>query len=515
MNSEIDLKNFGSGNAIGSSGAAPGLVGPPRRLLTRYALPLVLLGAFIGVGVFAFRESLVQTVDVIVTMPVMASDDMTQSLIAPDPVETGPVRGETLFQAPGWIEPEPYATVISSLRMGTVETIHVIEGQAVTSGALIAMLVDDDARLAVASAESNLKLKEAQYQAALANWKNPTSLTEMVETARATGDKLQAESRRLRELLELARIEAEVGNTLTRSGYEASLETIRKETQLSASRSQLAETHAQIKLNSATLAAASERLALRIEDREAVETAKAELMSAQTQLDTARLQLKRSVISAPMDGIIMRLLASPGSMLSTDMENGMTVATMYQPERLQVRVDVPLSEAAKVKPGLDAEIKVEALPDVSFRGELVNIVPEFDLQKNILPVKVRIYDPVVELRPEMIARVEFFRDTNNQERSVESVDAASTDTKSRGRSETLLIPADLVQVEGGKSSVTVASADGTAVRKEITLAKKSASKGMVPVTEGLRISDKLITSPANVPAGTSVRVKGFVEYGSN
>src|SRR5690606_28515049 len=201
------------------------------------------------------------------------------------------------FQAPGWIEPEPYPIIIPALRMGTVESLEVLEGQAVTSGAVIARLVDEEAQLAVDAARSALQLKKAKYQAAMEKWKNPTDLVESIETARATGAKLQAEARRLEEMLELAKVEAEVGSALTRGGYEASLETFRKQTQLSASRNQLAETHAQIKLNSATLNAASERLSLRIEDREAVESAQAEVAAAEAALAEAELMLKRSVIT--------------------------------------------------------------------------------------------------------------------------------------------------------------------------------------------------------------------------
>lgn len=512
MNSEIDLKHFGSGSTA-SPEAQGRFVGPPRRILTRFVLPLALLAGFVAVGVFAFRESLVKNIDVLVTMPILATGEVRDMIAATAPANSE-IKKQPLFQAPGWIEPEPYAIMISSLRMGTVLSIEVIEGQSVTSGAVVARLVDDDARLAVASAESTLKLKEAQYQAALDNWNNPTSLVESVETARATGDKLQAEARRLREMLELARIEAEIGGALTRSGYEASLDTIRKETQLSASRNELAKTQAEARLNSATLAAATERLSLRIEDREAVESAKAELLDARTALDIAKLQLERSVIRAPMDGIIMRLLASPGSMISSEMENGMTIATLYQPERLQVRVDVPLAEAAKVRPGLPAEVKVEAMPDKVFEGELVNIVPEFDLQKNVLPVKVKIFDPVLELRPEMIARVEFYKDTKNGPKPTEHADLVSTGSTLQELSDTLLIPADLIREVDGKTAVVVAGSDGKAQLKEISTGGSIAS-GMVPVTAGLRISDKLITSPPDVPNGTSVRIKGFVEHGTN
>ncbi len=513
MNPEIDLKSI-SGTVPGdrrSSGADRGsaLVAPPRRILTRYVLPMLLLAGFAGVGVLAFRDTLQRPVEVQVVLPVPLAEPVATVGGGNASVKSAPIQSKrTLFQAPGWIEPEPYPIMLSSLRMGTVESIDVLEGEAVTSGAVIARLVDEDARLAVDSARSALELKKAKYQAAMDTWKNPTDLVESIETAKATGDKLQAEARRLEEMLELAKVEADVGSALTRGGYEASLDTFRKQTQLSASRNQLAETHAAIKLNSATLSAASERLALRIEDREAVESARAELAAAEAALAEAQLSLSRSVISAPTSGTIMRLYVSPGAMLSTEMEDGMVIASLYKPEHLQVRVDVPLAEAAKVRPGLAAEIKVEALPDKKFSGELINIVPEFDIQKNTLPVKVRIHDPANALRPEMIARVDFVELPVAAAR-VEDRATSAPAAESAMQSTQFMVPAETVKSAGGGHFVWLAGPEGHAIRREVSIAE-GGKPGYAIVTEGLRISDKVIAAPADgITENSKVTISGL------
>jgi hypothetical protein len=83
------------------------------------------------------------------------------------------------------------------------------------------------------------------------------------------------------------------------------------------------------------------------------------------------------------------------------------VVHLYDPAHLQVRVDVPLAEASRVGIGHKARIVVEVLPDRVFQGEVTRIVNEADLQKNTLQVKVRILDPVPELKPEMLARAQF------------------------------------------------------------------------------------------------------------
>lgn len=256
------------------------------------------------------------------------------------------------------------------------------------------------------------------------------------------------------------------------------------------------------------------------------------------------------MIKAPTTGTIMRLQAAPGTMLSGDMIDGMNIAQMYQPELLQVRVDVPLAEAARVRPGLAAEIRVEALPDRRFRGELINIVPQFDLQKNVLPVKVRVYDPDEALRPEMIARVEFFATPSMKLSQAPAQPAAAfaekpgettVETSARAKShqiETdkhesashpqespgvaaggdaplLMFPAEALAAAevGNGQQILVVDSDNVARAKRVEVV--ATAQGMAIVKNGVRITDKIIVRPAGVTPGRTVRIQGVVENGSH
>src|SRR4029079_19282357 len=86
----------------------------------------------------------------------------------------------------------------------------------------------------------------------------------------------------------------------------------------------------------------------------------------------------------------------------------------HTPDKLQVRVDVPLADAAHVGLQQDAEIVVNVLPDHVFRGHVSRIVHEADIQKNTLQVKVAIHEPSPELKPEMLARVKFLAAPTSQ-----------------------------------------------------------------------------------------------------
>ncbi|MEL7472311.1 MAG: efflux RND transporter periplasmic adaptor subunit, partial [Planctomycetota bacterium] len=108
-------------------------------------------------------------------------------------------------------------------------------------------------------------------------------------------------------------------------------------------------------------------------------------------------------------GFVQRRLKAPGDkvMRNMDAPHSMHLVHLYDPNRLQVRVDVPLADAAHVFVGQHCEIVVEALPDRVFKGEVLRTTHEADLQKNTLQMKVKIIDPDPILRPEMLSRVKF------------------------------------------------------------------------------------------------------------
>ena len=75
---------------------------------------------------------------------------------------------------------------------------------------------------------------------------------------------------------------------------------------------------------------------------------------------------------------------------------------------MQARIDVPLSEAAKINLGQMVEITSSILPEKVFRGRISRILGEADLQRNTLQVKVSLIDTHPRLRPEMLCRAKFF-----------------------------------------------------------------------------------------------------------
>jgi HlyD family secretion protein len=479
MNTPIDLRGFKRGGATAEQGASSTGVRPPRRVVSRYIVPGALLAGAAALFAGSAGELLERPVSVRVVMPIQMQAATTASA-AP------------LFQAPGWLEPDPYPVHVSGLTPGIVYEVYVLEGEHIEKGALLAELVDEDARLLVEQAHALVARKQADYDTARANWTNPTALQEAVRSAEAKKARLEAEHAGAVSTLEIRRKEATIDQSLSRSGSSTRLGAEKLVYDARVAEAQVASLAAEIREVDATLAAARERLQLRIHDRGRLAVTEAEMREAQLELKQAELRLNRCRVKAPRSGTIMRLKVAPGSMLSPETHDGMQVATLYDPQRLQVRTDVPLADAAKVREGMRAELRFEALPGHAFSGQISRIVHEADVQRNTIQVKVQLLDPDPALKPEMIARVQFL---------AEQAPESEPDQR-----ESLFIPASLMPTDTSEHELWVATSRMRAEKRKIMLGGMNGD--LREVRGGLWPSDKIIVSGTDqLQPGTPIKLQ--------
>ncbi|MCZ7648313.1 MAG: efflux RND transporter periplasmic adaptor subunit [Planctomycetota bacterium] len=487
---------------------------PKPRWKSRVLLPAGLLGAFAVLLALAAKDAWWPALPVKI-VPVVAKS-----------VLEGESGGGEIFQAPGWVEADPYITAVSALADGVVKDVLVLEGETVQPGQVVVRLVDDDAKLALADAEALLGQREADVLAAQAvllaaerDWAHPIERTRALAVSEAGLKKMQAElvrmradacveTARLQELEEQLRREEKVGRDAIPefSVVQTGLRVATQRAVLKSAEARVPELEAQVRQMQAELDAARENLALRIPEARALEEAKAAVARARAaraeasaRLEAARLRLARMEVRSPAGGIVMRRLAQPGAklMLGMDDMHSAHALHLYDPRKLQVRVDVPLAQAAQVGVGQACEIVVEVLPERRFKGAVSRIVHEADIQKNTLQVKVAIQDPVETLKPEMLARVKF----------VAAAAPASGGPPSGPR---LFAPEALLRAgaSGGRETWIVDRARGTAVRREVTLGA-ARQDGWVEVRSGLQAGDVLIAdAPASLRDGQRVRIAG-------
>ncbi len=428
----------------------------PRRKIVRF---LVILFLITAVFLF-FKISLRSVQDVEVTKAVIYPVDTNINTENNVSLHN---NTELLFQASGWIEPDPFPIHVTSLYSGVVNEVHVFEGQKVAKGQLIASLVEEDARLAFLHADIQHRQSQAEEEIIEAD----------IELAKASLDGVIANLVQEKVLLEeskdsLKRLEAlPLGAVSEQNLYRAKFASQKQEAALGFSSSQVEQQESMIKMLRKKLSAQKKTT---------------DLYNVKKQI--AELDLNRTEIRSPINGIVLRLLAKPGGrmMLHMDDMDAASAAILYEEGNLQARIDVPLNEAAKIYLGQPVEIVSSILPEKVFNGKVTRILGEADLQRNTLQVKVSLLQPDPKLRPEMLCRAKFFSQIRNDGQSKKSTNLfVNKDLKSTNNSSV--------------SELFVISKDGRHVEKRKVVFGKSFKGEFQEVLEGLLPGDQIVLNP--------------------
>ncbi len=434
---------------------------PQFRWATRAVLPAIVLFATAAMLAWAARGALWPRIEVRVVPAVLKPRSV------PEPAGDGtlaPGMGaeHVIVQAPGWLEPSPFAVGVAALADGVVSEVLVLEGQEVAAGQVVARLVDEDARLSLRLAEAVLAERAASVLA-----------------ARAEADAARARAAELRD-------EFERKQRLTESGGVASAQVGRLELRLRGIE--------------ADVSAAAAALAL----------AEASHATQSIAVEQAKLLFARMEVRAPVAGVVLTRMIEPGTRLAMGGTTegravGTEVMRLYDPAHLQARVDVPLSDASKILVGTHVRIMCEALPNAEFEGEVLRIVHRANIERNTVQFKVSVREPRAALKPEMLVRVKFM----SGESGGSDLPGVAQDRSAGEGFVVLLDDRALVERAGASAAVWVLSRDrirGETVRRQaITLGRPSAA-GQVEVVSGFGPTDRVVIDvPPGLRDGARVR----------
>jgi HlyD family secretion protein len=152
----------------------------------------------------------------------------------------------------------------------------------------------------------------------------------------------------------------------------------------------------------------------------AAEVEKARRQSALDQVEQARAALRQSrdalaktTIYAPMSGTVSRLNKEVGEIALGSQFQADVILEISNLEGMEVLVDIDENDIVSVSIGDEAEIEVDALPDVKLKGRVTEIANSAKSsgqgttdEKTEFEVKVAVTEPVTELRPGMTASAE-------------------------------------------------------------------------------------------------------------
>ena len=94
-----------------------------------------------------------------------------------------------------------------------------------------------------------------------------------------------------------------------------------------------------------------------------------------------------------------------GSFIYSDSKR--EIASIYDPAKLQIWVDVNQRDAVRVYVGQPVEVTLDAEPARVLSGEVARILPRASLSKNTIQAKILLRETSPSLRPDMSVKVTF------------------------------------------------------------------------------------------------------------
>ncbi|MCY4412909.1 MAG: efflux RND transporter periplasmic adaptor subunit [Caldilineaceae bacterium] len=121
-----------------------------------------------------------------------------------------------------------------------------------------------------------------------------------------------------------------------------------------------------------------------------LELGKLGVAQAELDLQKALQDLAAAQMAAPITGSVLTLNAAPGTKVSS----GTVVATLADPGRLELTVQVAEVDIPRIESGRPVEVVIDAFPDETFAGEISRIDPFNKTQSGIInyPVTIRLLD---------------------------------------------------------------------------------------------------------------------------
>lgn len=278
---------------------------------------------------------------------------------------------------------------------------------------------------AVQQADANILLSTARQKQADANLERAKGLLAQAESQLQGAKRTLAyQQGRLQEAEQLYK-----SGAIAKRDYDTQKEAVNvAETQVqqltaqaAASRSQYMSAHsdleaakAQAGTARATLASASAELDLLQEG--STDYTLRQLIAAQKQakakVEQAKLQLAKTTVVAPEDGILLRKNVTQGEVAKA----GATLFTMMKKDQLKLKVYIPEAELGSVHVGQQVGIKVDAYPDETFSGVVSSIADKAEFTpknvqtqdertKLVFAVTIRLKNGYDKVKPGMPADV--------------------------------------------------------------------------------------------------------------
>lgn len=279
---------------------------------------------------------------------------------------------------------------VNSRVQGYIKEIRFKEYEPVKKGDTLVIIDDTDMRLRVAQAK-------ADYQNALAGRGVADRSVNVASSNVSVSDASIAEAKVLMEhaATELARYEKLLEkDAVTRQQYDG------VKTDYEAKKARYEMLSRQRSATTTVVAETKERIA---QNDAGIELAKA-------LLETAELNLSYTVITAPCDGFASRKEIQVGQLV----QPGQTMLDIVDSSDVWVTANYKETQLPHIQPGAEVEIKVDAIPGVTFKGKVQSLSKATGAQLSLLP-QDNSAGNFVKVRQRVPVRIEFAADNKAED----------------------------------------------------------------------------------------------------
>ncbi|MFC5577320.1 efflux RND transporter periplasmic adaptor subunit [Lysobacter niabensis] len=148
--------------------------------------------------------------------------------------------------------------------------------------------------------------------------------------------------------------------------------------------------------------------AARDEARAQVASARAQINQQTASTQTTRLNLQRTVIRSPVDGVVLSRSVEPGQTVAASLQAPVLFQIAEDLSQMEILLSVDEADIGQVKPGLDVAFTVDAFPERRFRGKVKQVRLAATNTANVItyPVVVSVDNSDQALLPGMTANAE-------------------------------------------------------------------------------------------------------------
>ncbi|MCY7346776.1 MAG: efflux RND transporter periplasmic adaptor subunit [Pyrinomonadaceae bacterium] len=313
---------------------------------------------------------------------------------------------KSVVAAPGVVEAISEEIEVGTEIAGKLRSVLVEEGDEVVKGQTIAVLENSDFEAQIRTARANIETLQSGRETARARVGQAAAERQRIANGARTEERREARADFEQTLpnVENARRELERRRKLHQTG-----DVSREELERAANAFENAQKQSQTVKEKYNVVNAEARMDDLARADAAIHLAEANtrefdasISEAETRVRTAEANLAKTIVRAPISGIVLRKRLKDGESVSP--ENPTGIVTIADTSKLRVRVDLDETDVAKVRENQTAYVTADAFGEQKFAARVVKIGrilgrKNFRTERPTEKVDTKILEVLLELEP--------------------------------------------------------------------------------------------------------------------